>query len=399
MGDWSKPTVLDTYTNILSYIDARLLDLFKGSDPTYTTVTNAPTNATRWNSSSAKWEKYNGTAWADLASTYAINISGNAASASSVSWSSIYAKPITLAGYGIVDAAPLYSPALTGTPTASTASVGTSTTQLATTEFATKYCRGTKIHELTASVLSGVMTINTSATQMDFRSSALSTGTVTQSYVPSLTISVPAAASLGLTTGSTGRIAVVVFMLNNVDIVALGTSFVLGVVNLNTDVLMDEGTYQPTALSSSSTSRLLYSSQALTTATPFRIVGYIDANWISGGNGWMTGWMATPKVQGAGSAEMVGQQMVGVNQKYDTTTQYTSGTTYTNNRSKPITIYAYFVSASAVQYLTAYVDGVQAHKCCAHQNQVDGNLTLIVPPRSTFAFSNSGGSCTYTTLS
>ena len=44
-------------------------------------------------------------------------------------------NPTTLAGYGITDAAPLASPALTGTPTAPTATAGTNSTQLATTAF------------------------------------------------------------------------------------------------------------------------------------------------------------------------------------------------------------------------------------------------------------------------
>lgn len=44
-------------------------------------------------------------------------------------------NPTTLAGYGITDAATLASPALTGTPTAPTASPGTNTTQIATTAF------------------------------------------------------------------------------------------------------------------------------------------------------------------------------------------------------------------------------------------------------------------------
>jgi phage-related tail fiber protein len=44
-------------------------------------------------------------------------------------------NPTTLAGYGITDAAPLASPALTGTPTAPTAAANTNTTQLATTAF------------------------------------------------------------------------------------------------------------------------------------------------------------------------------------------------------------------------------------------------------------------------
>ena len=50
-------------------------------------------------------------------------------------FSSLTGKPTTISGYGITDAAPLASPALTGTPTAPTAGGGTSTTQIATTAF------------------------------------------------------------------------------------------------------------------------------------------------------------------------------------------------------------------------------------------------------------------------
>lgn len=52
-------------------------------------------------------------------------------------WSDIVSKPTTLSGYGITDAAPLASPALTGVPTVPTATAGTNTTQIASTAFVT----------------------------------------------------------------------------------------------------------------------------------------------------------------------------------------------------------------------------------------------------------------------
>jgi hypothetical protein len=60
--------------NYTTELDARLDDLAYGLDPAVTTVTNAPANTIRWNSASAKWEKYNGTSWANLVGTYAINV-------------------------------------------------------------------------------------------------------------------------------------------------------------------------------------------------------------------------------------------------------------------------------------------------------------------------------------
>jgi len=79
MADFSKPVSTDTYANVLSYLKATTSDLALGLDPATTSPTNVPTNAVRWSSVSAKWQKWNGTTWNDLASSYAINISGTAA--------------------------------------------------------------------------------------------------------------------------------------------------------------------------------------------------------------------------------------------------------------------------------------------------------------------------------
>ncbi|CAB4180527.1 hypothetical protein UFOVP1040_70 [uncultured Caudovirales phage] len=83
MADWNKPTTTSNYsTEFIPELSNRLLDVAKGNDPAIVTVSNVPTNMIRWTSASSKWEKYNGSAWADLAATYAIAISGNAGTAS-----------------------------------------------------------------------------------------------------------------------------------------------------------------------------------------------------------------------------------------------------------------------------------------------------------------------------
>lgn len=119
MADHSLPALTTPYALFLSSLSDRIKDAMLGNDPTNVTVTNQPTNTVRWNSASKLWEKYNGTTWVALATLYAIAISGNAATATTaaaVPWSGITAKPTTLAGFGISDAAPLASPLLTGTP-------------------------------------------------------------------------------------------------------------------------------------------------------------------------------------------------------------------------------------------------------------------------------------------
>lgn len=81
--DFSKPQVTDPYATLLPGIQQALTDLSKGLDPTATgTHTNVPTNTLRWSSTNARWELYNGTSWGALAIAYAIDISGNAATAS-----------------------------------------------------------------------------------------------------------------------------------------------------------------------------------------------------------------------------------------------------------------------------------------------------------------------------
>ena len=78
MADHNKPLTTSTYANFVSELDARLDDLTRGLDPASTTPTNLATNAIRYSSAAAKWQKWDGATWSDLAATYAISISGNA---------------------------------------------------------------------------------------------------------------------------------------------------------------------------------------------------------------------------------------------------------------------------------------------------------------------------------
>jgi hypothetical protein len=93
-------------------------------------------------------------------------------------FSSLNNTPTTLSGYGIIDAVAADSPALTGIPTAPTASSGTNTTQIATTEYVQgeissfststgdsqkRYISSTAITEGTAVVLDSAGTVSSVA--------------------------------------------------------------------------------------------------------------------------------------------------------------------------------------------------------------------------------------------
>ena len=94
MADHSKPVLTSTYSNFVTELDLRFDDLAVGLDPAVTSATNVPTNSIRWSSAINKWQKYNGTTWVDLATTFAIAISGNAATATNgVVTTGSYANP------------------------------------------------------------------------------------------------------------------------------------------------------------------------------------------------------------------------------------------------------------------------------------------------------------------
>jgi hypothetical protein len=79
MADFSTvtpvPGLTTAYTSVLSIINDKFTDLVKGLD---TTPTNLPVGSVAWSSATNKWRKWNGTAFQDLSTLYAINISGSA---------------------------------------------------------------------------------------------------------------------------------------------------------------------------------------------------------------------------------------------------------------------------------------------------------------------------------
>lgn len=152
MANWSNPTLTSLYTDFLTELKARDTDLALQFDGT--TTSNLTTGTIRWNSSANRWQKWSGSAWAELTATYALtglSTTGNAtiggtlgvtgatalatATATTPATGDNSTAVATTAYVRAQAYAPLASPALTGTPTAPTAAVNTNTTQVATTAF------------------------------------------------------------------------------------------------------------------------------------------------------------------------------------------------------------------------------------------------------------------------
>ena len=152
MANWSNPTLTSLYTDFLSQLKDRDVDIALQFDGT--TSSSIPTGAIRWNSTANRWNKWNGSSWAELTSTYALtglSTTGNAAIGGTLTVTgstSLAAATATTPATGDTSTAvatttwvrnqayaTLSSPALSGTPTAPTAGLSTNTTQLATTAF------------------------------------------------------------------------------------------------------------------------------------------------------------------------------------------------------------------------------------------------------------------------
>lgn len=63
-GNFSKPAVTDGYVALLQYIRENFTELAKGLDAS--SATSLPSGAIRYNSTAKRWEKWNGSAWAEL---------------------------------------------------------------------------------------------------------------------------------------------------------------------------------------------------------------------------------------------------------------------------------------------------------------------------------------------
>jgi hypothetical protein len=66
MADFATLSSATNYLTLLASISDRDKDLAFALDPASTTVTTPPTNAVRYNSANKRWEKYNGSSWAEL---------------------------------------------------------------------------------------------------------------------------------------------------------------------------------------------------------------------------------------------------------------------------------------------------------------------------------------------
>lgn len=84
MANWANPVGTTAYSQVLSNLRDRDIDNARQFDSSEAAASSIPLKAKRWNETNKNWEKWNGTSWGALASSYGISITGNAGNVSGV---------------------------------------------------------------------------------------------------------------------------------------------------------------------------------------------------------------------------------------------------------------------------------------------------------------------------
>lgn len=162
MANWNNPQLTTTYTDFLTIIKDRDVDLALQFDGV---GTNIPTNAIRWDSTANRWKKWNGSAWNELTSTYALTgltTTGNAT----------IAGDLTINGITTI-----------ASGTAITPSTADNSTKIATTAYVQAQNYMPKSGGIFTGVVSGVTvasgTANTSLATTSFVSTEINNRTLT----------------------------------------------------------------------------------------------------------------------------------------------------------------------------------------------------------------------------
>lgn len=264
-------------------------------------------------------------------------------------WSTVTGTPTTLAGYNVAATDPLLT---------------------------------SKVQPVSASVGGSALTLSLAPTVLDFRSTTLTTGTpTTLSNGSTLSITVPAGATLGTTSGQSARIAIIA--INNAGTVEIAVCNVSGSINLDETSLIST-----TAISAAATSASVVYSNTARTNVAFRVVGFIDISEATAGT-----WNSSPTlVQGSGGQSTYSLMSCG--QQWQTVTR-NMGTTYYNTTGKPIKLCVVYVSISGnvLAQISISINGASSFvftQCCGTGvAQSGGNGYIEIPIGASYQM-NSG---------
>jgi hypothetical protein len=244
---------------------------------------------------------------------------------------------------------------------------------------------GVQIQPITASVASNAMTLTLNPTSLEFRSATLGSGATTM-------VSIPAAISTVISSGSTGGTVsavasrIVVIAINNAGTIELAWCNISGGIDLSETGLISTTAEGGAGAADSAT--VVYSTTARTSVA-YRVVGYVDSTQATAGT-WAT---APSTIQGAGGQASSSMASLGYGQTWqDVAGSRAIGTTYYNTTGKPIGVAVRVTIATAGNTVTATVNGVLAAFSSAVANTSNSALSVIVPVGHSYSIAVTGGS-------
>lgn len=231
-----------------------------------------------------------------------------------------------------------------------------------------------QLQSIAASVAASALTITINPASIEFRSSALTSGTVNRrELTAAASLVVPSGATLGTTNAVKSRL--VVLAIDNAGTIEAA------VVNLTTGQTLDErGVISTTALSAAADSADVFYSTTARANVPYRIEGVVESTQAAAGT-----WATAPSlIQGAGGQAVAALTQLGVGQRWQNVTGSRAvATNYTNTTGKPIQVVINpTASASATSFV---VDGVTIY------GNSYGTIFAVVPPDSVYSAPTVGG--------
>ena len=238
------------------------------------------------------------------------------------------------------------------------------------------------IQSISASAASSALTISASSLSLDFRSTTLTSGTVTTVSGTPANLVVPSTATLGTVSAVQSRL--IVLALNNAGTIELAVVNISG----GTD-LTETGLISTTAISASATSASVIYSTTARTSVAYRVIGYIESTQATAGT-----WATTPStIQGCGGQALTAMSSLGYGQVWSNPTR-AAGTTYYNTSGKPRFVVAQVQpsggSSSAATWTVAGVS-ISGATATSIPTGLYMPMPVIVPPGQSYLFTVTSG--------
>ena len=272
---------------------------------------------------------------------------------------------------------------------ADNATNATNATTATTATSATRSTYAPQIQVVSSSVAGNALTVGYSGGVLDFRSATATSGAITAITVGSLSLTVPAGATLGTTSGQSARIAIIA--INNAGTVEIAVCNLSGGVNLDETSLIST-----TAISAAATSASVVYSNTARTNVAFRVVGFIDITEATAGT-----WAAAPAlVQGCGGQALAALSSLGYGQRWQNLTSSRAvGATYYNATGKPfaVSVYLFITAPSTDVNLTVSGEIADRVNCAAWPTNSYISLKAVIPPGASYVVGTTVGAATLTT--